>query len=174
MLHGIPFDLVVWSNRFFQLIADDHSGAFSRGSTGKKHDSSASIRISSFQKANGDTKSDAGASKRTLIVGDGPWVACQGFQNACQLELALLNWQQETGSTKSSLWHWLTWAWCSTALWTKTEHILDLFWLIFLSATENVWLAAFSIADLMNWGLVGFWVSYLIIVRNAKNDTMVP
>jgi hypothetical protein len=69
-----------------------------------------------LKKADSDAEGYTGASKGTLVICNGPRVARKRFQDACELQLALLNGQQEPRSAESLLWHRLTWSRCSTIL----------------------------------------------------------
>ena len=44
MLDAVPVDIVMRSDRFSELGADDHTGSFGSGTTGKEHDTGPGVR----------------------------------------------------------------------------------------------------------------------------------
>lgn len=106
-----------------------------------------------LQQANSDTESHTGAAKRTLVIRHGPRVACEGLENAGQLELALLYWEKESSCAESLLGHRLARTRGSTGSCAETEHVLDLLRGVFLTTTENVGFTTFRIANFMNLSL---------------------
>ena len=149
MFDAIPLDVVVGSYGFLQLIANDHAGPFRGGSTREQHDACSSVWKCGLQQPYSNTERNASATESTLIIGNWPRVTCKSLQNARQLELALLHRQQEPRRAKRLLRHGLSRTGGSACLRTQTEHILNLFWLIFLASAEDVRFGAFRITKFM-------------------------
>ena len=108
-----------------------------------------------LEKADRNTDGDTGAPQRTLVIRDGPRVASKGFEDASELELTLLGWHEEAGSTKGLCGDRLPRSRCGTVLRAQPEHVLDLLRGVLLPAAEHVGLAAFSIPELVHLGLIG-------------------
>ena len=113
---GVTINIVVRTNGLLQLVADDHTWALGGRATSEQHNTGSGIRIGRLKKSNSHTESNASAPKRALVIRHRPRVACEGFENAGQLELALLDRHQESGSAEGGLGHGLTWAGRSAVL----------------------------------------------------------
>ena len=91
-----------------------------------------------FEQAYSNAEGDTGAAQRTLVVRDGPGVAGKRLENACELELALLDWHEEAGGTEGLWGEGLSRTRRGAVLGRETEHVLDLLLRILLVPAEDV------------------------------------
>ena len=81
VLHVFLLDIVMRTERFLQIRADDHSWSL-RGSTAdEQHDATTVVLIGSLQKSNGNTHGYTRAALGALVRGNGPGILLQLFQN---------------------------------------------------------------------------------------------
>jgi hypothetical protein len=107
MFYAISINIVVGSNGLLEFIADDHTRSFSSRSTRKEHNATAGIwecrlrrhkcpklktqgYVTYFQQADRYAYGDTCATQGTFICCNWPRVSSQSFQDACELEFALL------------------------------------------------------------------------------------
>ena len=103
-----------------------------------------------LEKPNSNADCISGAPQGTLVVCDWPWVAGKGFQNTGELEFDLLNGQEEPRGAESLRRYRLTWPRGSAILPTQPQHLLNLFWRIFLSSSKNVGLVTLGVTNFMD------------------------
>ncbi len=156
VLDVIPIDVVVRSDRFPQLSADDHAGAFGSRSTSEEHDTTSSVLERGLKQADGNGESDTGASQASAVVGHGPGVLLELLEGLGQLELSLLDGEQEAGGRATNgpaglLGLVRRRAGAESRL-GETQHVLDLLRGVFLATTEDVRLGTLDVAELVDLG----------------------
>lgn len=154
MLDGVSVYIVVRTDWLPQLWSDDQSRTIGSGSTSEEHNSGTSIwersllRVSydrasrslhttHLQQGNSNTQSYTRTSQSPLILLNRPRIPLQLLQNIGKLELASLDRHQELRSG----WGGDRLAWSHGLHGSpggQTEHVGDLFGLIFFRAAEDV------------------------------------
>jgi hypothetical protein len=62
MLGAIAINIMMGTNGLLEFIADNHARTLGRGTTSEQQDPRTSAWIGGFEKTNGNTKGDAGAT----------------------------------------------------------------------------------------------------------------
>lgn len=90
---AVADDVMVRANERLEVVADDRAGAL--GPACEKHDARAGVRERRLEEANDDAERSAGAADRTLAARDRSGVACEGLEDAGELELTMLDGHEE-------------------------------------------------------------------------------
>lgn len=147
---------MVRSDRFPQLSADHHAGAFRSRSASEEHDTTSGVLERGLQEAYGDGEGDTGASQASAVVGHGPGVLLELLQGLGQLELSLLDGEQEargrTTDGPARLLGLVRRRAGAEGRLGETQHVLDLLRGVFLATTEDVGLGTLDVAELVDLG----------------------
>lgn len=152
-LDVIPVNIMMGTNRFLQLGRNNVARPFRGWTTGEGHDAPSGILERSLQQPNGDAQSNTSAAKGSLVVGHGPGIALQLFEDVGYLELGLLDGQQETRRRTKGRAIWLLLRDPRPHAASKTQHLLHLSGTVLLVAAEHVGLGALGVSEFVNLGL---------------------
>ena len=143
------------SDGLFEFLSNNHARPFCGRPTSKEHYSCTRILEGTLEQSYGHGQGRSRTSCCSLVIINRPGILLQLLQSICELEFALLYWQEEASgsshrtrsATRLLLRHSRPYP-----LWCQTKHLLDLLCTVFFASTEDIGLCTFCVANLVYLG----------------------